>query len=382
MPVRAAWLPPTGQTRTDTRLAPVGTMTPTGATTTAPGVIPGGAPLSLTSTAPMQAQLGAGRAVVQGTALQGAYPVTLALPETLDFTPGHTQWDRIDVVLLHVYDGLYDQSGKALAAVEILQGTPAADPAPAPLPACSLPLWAVRVPVGASAGTGGIPWATAVTDLRTYTVAAGGVRPDNSTEPGAYVGQLRDTGTRVERWSGTTWVPYPAALGGIAPAGAVPFGSYIGQWRDTGTGLERWNGVQWMPLGNWTSYTPTWTGLASLGAATAGGRYCRIGRHVEVTAWLTWGTGSSLGSGSIRVSLPAPAADPGTSPLGWQGTGRHLDAVTFWRALIPVIDRAETAAQVLATRWNDGSWVTPGAAGYIWNSPGASMRIHISYECA
>ncbi|MGW2541075.1 hypothetical protein ACWC5I_09410 [Kitasatospora sp. NPDC001574] len=380
MPVRAAWLPPTGQTRTDTRLSPVGTMTPTGATTTAPGVIPGGNPLSLTPTAPMQAQLGAGRAVVQGTALQGAYPVTLTLPETLDFAPGHAQWDRIDLVVLHVYDGLYDQSGKALAAVEILKGTAAADPKPAPLPACSLPLWSVRVPVAVSAGTGGIPWATALVDLRTYTVSAGGVRPDASTEPGSYVGQVRDTGTRVERWSGTKWVAYPAAVGGIVPQSVGGFGSYTGQWRDGSNGLERWSGLGWVPMGSWTSYTPTWTGLEIYGEATAGGRYCRIGRHVEAVAWLSWGADSSLGTGYIRVSLPTAAADVG-APHGWQGTGRHHDAQTYWRELLPTLDAGENSAQVLATA-PDGSWMTPGALGYRWAVAGASMRVQITYETA
>ncbi|MCG6499185.1 hypothetical protein [Kitasatospora sp. A2-31] len=380
MPVRAAWLPPTGQTRTDTRLAPVGTMTPTGATTTAPGVIPGGTPLMLTPTAPMQAQLDAGRAIVQGSALQGAYPVTLTLPETLAFAPGHAQWDRIDVVLLHVYDGLYDQSGKALAVVEILKGTPAADPKPAPLPACSLPLWAVRVPVAASAGTGGIPWATAVTDLRVYTVAAGGVRPDASSEPGAYVGQLRDTGTRVERWSGAAWVPYPSALGGIVPNTGPAFGSYVGQWRDGPNGLDRWDGAQWAPLGRWVPYTPFWSGLDVYGEVTAGGRYCRIGRHVDVVAWLAWGPGSSLGFGNIRVSLPVASADVG-APHGWQGTGRHVDAETYWRELIPVLDAGDGGAQVLAAA-SDGQWMNPGQLGYRWNREGASMRVQFSYETA
>ncbi|MFE7634454.1 hypothetical protein ACFU7Z_10575 [Kitasatospora sp. NPDC057518] len=380
MTVRAAWLPPTGQSRTDTRLSPVGTMTPTGPTTTAPGVIPGGTPLLLTSTAPMQAQLGVGRALVQGSTLQGAYPVAVTVPESLAFAPGHTQYDRVDLVVLRVYDGLWDQSGRALAAVEIVPGTPDPKPTAPAAPGCSLPLWAVRVPVGASAGTGGIPWATALTDLRAYTVAAGGIRPDAGADPGAYPGQLRDTGDRIERWSGSAWVAYPQALGGIVPNTVAGPGSYVGQWRDGPNGLDRWTGTGWVALGTWTPYTPTWSGLDSLGASIAGGRYCRIGRRVEAVAWLHWGAGSSLGGGAIRVSLPVPADGSGTA--GWTGVGRHMDAESFWRGLIPIIEVGEDSAQILAPRPSDGAWTTPGSLSYRWARAGAVMRMQIAYEAS
>ncbi|MEU6239131.1 hypothetical protein ABZ885_39915, partial [Kitasatospora sp. NPDC047058] len=160
----------------------------------------------------------------------------------------------------------------------------------------------------------------------------------------------------------------------------VSLGSYVGQWRDGANGLERWSGLAWVPLGSWTAYTPTWSGFDDLGAATAGGRYCRIGRHVDMVAWLRWGAGSSLGAGQIWVSLPLPPADTG-SATGWQGTGRHLDAETYWRGLVPSVEAGEGRAQVLATA-PDGSWMNPGQLGYRWNTDGALMRVQLSYETA
>ncbi|MEU8805063.1 hypothetical protein [Streptomyces anthocyanicus] len=216
MTVRAAWLLPggadPGQTREDTRLTPVGTMTPEGELTTRPGVIPGGDPFAATSAGAMSLQIGVGRGAVQGTAAQGAYPVAVTSPETLTFTDGGAQFPRVDSVVVHVYDGLYDISGETIARVEVVEGDPDALPSPPDLPAGFLRLWDVTVPAGASAGTGGIDWASALTDRRQYTVSTGGITPQGGAEyAGAYDGQYRDTGAGLERWSAAdgAWAVYP-----------------------------------------------------------------------------------------------------------------------------------------------------------------------------
>ncbi|MGW5673932.1 H-type lectin domain-containing protein [Streptomyces sp. NPDC003860] len=202
MTVRAAWLLPNGQTRDDTRLAPLGTMTPTDTLTSRAGVIPGGRPLLATGTG-MQVQIGTGRAVVQGTTAQGAYPVAVIAPETLALGDGDAQYARVDTVVVRVRDQLHDTSGQAVATVEAIVGKPAATPTPPVLPPASLPLWDITVPAGTSAGTGGIPWSTALTDRRTYTTAVGGI----ATGPidGAYAGQWRDNAGVLERYNGTAW---------------------------------------------------------------------------------------------------------------------------------------------------------------------------------
>ncbi|NED65381.1 hypothetical protein G3I15_31085, partial [Streptomyces sp. SID10244] len=110
--------------------------------------------------------------------------------------------------------GLYDTSGDTLAVVERLPGTPAPTPDPPALPVGCLRLWDVTVPAGASAGVGGLDWGTAVVDRRQYTAAVGGVIPPGGglAFDGAYHGQLRDTGTQLERWdSGAgAWRRYPS----------------------------------------------------------------------------------------------------------------------------------------------------------------------------
>ncbi|MFB7461720.1 hypothetical protein [Streptomyces sp. NPDC056188] len=216
MPVRAAWLLPggtvPGQTREDTRIAPVGTWAPAGELTTRPGVVPGGEPFRATGAGAMDLQIGTGRAVAQGTTAQGAYPVAVDAPETVRFEEGDAQHPRVDTVVVRVYDGLYDASGDTLARVEIVRGEPAPSPVAAVLLGACVPLWDVRVPAGTSAGVGGIPWSSALTDRRAYAVAVGGIRPGGSAAtPGAYDGQYRDNGSGLERWNaaGAVWEKYP-----------------------------------------------------------------------------------------------------------------------------------------------------------------------------
>ncbi|MCQ8829866.1 hypothetical protein [Streptomyces malaysiensis] len=219
MTVRAAWLltgPPAGQTRTDTRLAPLGTMAPEGELTTRDGVIAGGAPLMATSAGPMQVQLGIGRALVQGTTAQGAYPVAVTAPETLTVTDGDAQNPRVDSLVLRVYDGLFDSEGQTAVTAELLVGEPDPSPVEPALPPACLRLWSISVPAGASAGTGGINWATALADRRRYTSAYGGIVPRGwgSNWAGAYDGQYRDNAGILERWNATAamWETYRPPL--------------------------------------------------------------------------------------------------------------------------------------------------------------------------
>ncbi|GGY27899.1 hypothetical protein [Streptomyces xanthochromogenes] len=225
MTVRSGWLLPTGQTREDTRLSPLGAMAPETAMTTRDGVIAGGTALNATGIGAMQIQIAVGRAVVQGTDTQGAYPVTVTAPETLTVADGNAQNPRIDAVVLRVYDELYDNTGQTLARIELVQGAPNATPTPPTLPPAALRLWEVTVPAGVSAGTGGITWSNALADRRRYTAGYGGIIPRGwgLSFTGAYPGQYRDNGGGLDRWDGAAWQTLDPVIGWTAPVLAAGY---------------------------------------------------------------------------------------------------------------------------------------------------------------
>jgi hypothetical protein len=289
MTANTAWLLDSGQSRQDTRLAPLGTFTPTSPMAARSGVIPGssegkyvisGLTVTGTASASMTATVSPGRAVIQGSDGQGAYPVAFSSTTSLQFDPADAQ-DRIDLVVVQITDN----TG---AAIVILKGQPAAAPVPKALPALALPLYQVSV----KAATNAITWASSLTDVRTATVAAGGILPASDSAPGAYPGQYRDNNGRLERWNNQSWQLYPA----------VP---------------------------TWKSWTPAWTttkgSTTSFGTgATITCRYVQSGLTVHFTFFVAFGSGAAFGTTDTgdnwQFSLPVPAANPGGSngtPIGF-----------------------------------------------------------------
>ncbi|MFB7517833.1 hypothetical protein [Streptomyces sp. NPDC056144] len=256
MNLRSSWVAEVGQTREDTRLTQTGVTTLANPVEVHSGILPGSydgryrlSGFWTEGTTAMTATVSEGRAVIQGDITQGVYPVTLPLSQVVTFEAGDAQFARIDLIVIRVYDHLYDSSSRNEAKVEIIKGVPAATPQVPAVPDRSLVLYEVLVPSAASAGNGGIPWATSLLDRRTPVVSLGGILPVVGTEkPGVYPGQYQDSGGALQRWDGSAWVPYPSAIGGIAPANAVNVASYTGQYRDTASGvLQRWNGTAWAP---------------------------------------------------------------------------------------------------------------------------------------
>ncbi|MFF5975758.1 hypothetical protein ACFY7C_30055 [Streptomyces sp. NPDC012769] len=327
MNLRSSWVAETGQTREDTRLTQMGATNALNPVQVRSGILPGSyegkyrlSGFWMTNSSAMSAVVSEGRAVIQGDISQGAYPVTLPASEVVTFSPGNAQYDRIDLVVLRIRDKLYGDDRNE-AVIEVIEGVPEAAPKAQPAPARSLPLYEVRVPVGVSAGTGGIPWATALKDLRTSIVSAGGILPvEGAVLPGAYPGQYQDTpDAQLQRWDGGKWVAYPQAIGGVVPStvgSAIP-GSYTGQYRDgLGGRLERWNGTAWAPAfpgpyfndSLYDGYTTstTWVNTLSGNRATAlsltfvapGSRQAILtfGSRIQLV-----GTGSGVGFMGVRI---------------------------------------------------------------------------------
>ncbi|MBZ4320619.1 hypothetical protein [Streptomyces huiliensis] len=281
-----------GQSRLDTRLAPLGAMVPAGPLASRPGVLPGSADgreiITGLAVSPdgagMSTRVSPGRAVVQGTAAAGAYPVYLSESASITFGDGDPGNRRVDLVVVRVYDDQQDASGKTGAFIEVVPGVPAAKPVAPPVPPASLPLAEVTVKAGASAGTGGIDWrGGAVRDRRQATVAAGGIIP--------------------------------------ADRGAGFDGTYPGQYRDNGAGLQRWNGKEWQDLRpTWQSYAPTWGAeigdQPSIGNGRLTGRYLKDGPQVQFYASLTIDTTSKFTSANsnwyLTLPFPPSLAMPGS----------------------------------------------------------------------
>ncbi|MHC0429979.1 hypothetical protein ACX6XY_07300 [Streptomyces sp. O3] len=318
MPVRSAWLinrtdTTTGQSRTDTRLTPVGTMSPQGSLASRDGVIPGSSTGEWVmdglyvygQEAGMTASIAPGRAIIQSFETAGAYPVVLTDYTSLTLADGDPANPRVDVVVARIYDAQHDSSGRTEAVLEVVQGVPAADPQPPATPKGAIALAEVKVQAGASVGTQGIDWDNAVFDRRRPTVAVGGVIPQSwgDSFDGAYPGQYRDTGGHLERWDGATWQPYARQLGGIAPEGELAAGQYVGQYRDDDGRLERWDGTVWR--------------LAAPGPVFA---FHNDGGDWDKTTWTESGLAGTTGP-TVTATFTAPASGGVIVALGFYGRG-------------------------------------------------------------
>ncbi|GAA2141626.1 hypothetical protein GCM10009760_25990 [Kitasatospora kazusensis] len=314
------------------------------------GVLAGGGEMAVTaqSTPNMTVAVATGQCVVQGTmtATQGDYVVTADSAFNLTVATADATNPRIDLVCVVVQDSFYSGATDA-ASVQIITGAAAPTPtAPAP-PGNSCTLAQITVPAGATTIT-----AAVIADVRQRTTARGGIIPALATSRPANVstGQAiyeTDTG-RLMVWSGTAWTQLSAT------AAAAP----------------------------WTAYTPAWTGV-TLGASVAHGRYRQIGKTVDMTASLEWGTGASIPSGQVTVSLPTPASSSPAGALGWQGVGRHRPADgNPWHTLLTHTDPGFTTAVVWGLRTADLGWAPPGDAGYTFSAAGASLRVQLTYEAA
>lgn len=306
------------------------------------GQRPGDTGLAVTlSGTTVNVSAGAGSAWRTG---QGLYRYQLAATSPGSLAAAHASLTRIDLVYVRVWDNSVDSSGFNKADTVYLAGTAGSGVAPTPgATEIYTVLATITVPSTAGGGTGA---ATVSTTARNVTVAPGGILPVTSSTDiatsGYYTGQARYNTVR-----------------GV---------------------LEFWSGSAWVAQGDWVAYTPTWGGgLATLGSSISRGRWTRIGNRVEITASLSWGTGSTMNSSNVTASLPTTAAT--ATGLVWQGTGYYFDAVNPFHPLMPVIASAGTTLSLYALRQSDLGYQSPGGLGYSWVS-GALMTLQVAYEAA
>lgn len=303
------------------------------------GIRPGDPGLTVTLTGGTTINVAAGVASLYRSG-QGLYRGFLASATVVGtLNAAHASFTRIDLVYLRVWDTDVDSSGLRKADAVYLAGTASASPV-APTPGASeiyIPLAQVTVP---PSGGG----AASVQDARPVTTAPGGILPAATAPATPYVGEYWDDGTQLRRWNGSAWETYG-------------------------------------PVTTWTPYTPVWSGLSALGSSTVRGRYWKTGTRCEAVAMLAWGTGSSLGTGTITVSLPFTAATFGTDPFGWHGEGKFRESASgLWHPMHCNVEAGGTIMTVNAHRQTDIGLVSPGSLGYTWSGANGYIRAHVVFE--
>ncbi|PYC83459.1 hypothetical protein C7C46_09000 [Streptomyces tateyamensis] len=279
-----------------------------------------------------------GNAIVSSAAGEGVYHAEIDTAWTGSINAADGTYTRIDLVYLRVWDQDLDGTGLRKADIVYLAGTPSGSPSAPSIPAGQYGVALATVNVPPSGGGA----ASVNNAARPYTVAPGGILPVSSTADlaaaGLYVGQARYNTTR-----------------GV---------------------VEYWTGSAWTAQGDWSAYTPTWSGLSALGAATAAGRWTRIGRTVMAQVSLLWGASSTIGGGNISVSLPVAAS---ASTISAVGDGYIIDAGNPWKAARSIITSGSSTANVFALKNSDISYWPPGSAINSWAS-GAEIHLSFAYE--
>lgn len=148
--------------------------------------------------------------------------------------------------------------------------------------------------------------------------------------------------------------------------------------------------------GAWAPYSAAWNfATGALGSnAVQSGRYFRIGTMVTVQATLVGGTGTSLNTGAVTVTLPFPVQAANTPAFGsnsqitandmFLGQSYFLVAGNYYELTAVALPNGSTA-QILAMDTTPGSnhyrLVTPGTQGLSWTA-GSVMNLNLTYECA
>lgn len=134
------------------------------------GVYPGIGAMGVSASSGLNVQVAAGYCCVpHPTAGQGGYIFGTLQAATLSLSAADPVNPRIDLIVARVYD---TGDSASFCDVEVVSGTAATPPAQPSVPSAAIALGSVYVPAASVALASG-----AVTDLRTYVVAPGGILP-------------------------------------------------------------------------------------------------------------------------------------------------------------------------------------------------------------
>lgn len=174
-------------------------------------------------------QSGVGVSVAPGCAVvtprdsnNGSYWASLGSAERLPLQAHHQTYGRVDLIVVRVYDSSIDSSGKYVAAVEVVAGTPAPSPVTPATPSGALLLATVHTSNNGTISIG---------DNRQYTAATGGVIPvsggyltGSAIRPGQMV--FRRDLEELYVWSGSAWEKV-SQQGGLPRVPAMASGTVV-----------------------------------------------------------------------------------------------------------------------------------------------------------
>jgi hypothetical protein len=215
-----------------------------------------------------------------GSTTRGAYLVAIPSSQHVLAT-AHASLTRVDLLVAEVLDTVADASGDLIPGrTRIIQGTPGSG-APG-VPNGSLELATFSIPAASGTAT--------PTVVAPFTVAAGGILPVRVTgdlpasvlREAMYADQA-DTDALM-RYSGSAWQAV-ASVNNNAYVQALTGGAAVT---------------------NWTSYTPTWTGIGTATFTNNVGRWWRTG--AKTIEFKFWTVVSAAGSGSSNVQVTAPVS--------------------------------------------------------------------------
>jgi hypothetical protein len=265
-------------------LAPAGLLHARG------GVIrtPGGGDLSTVSA--MVARVAAVKVVIPNGVSSALGPYLLVSDANVDITfdAGEASVARTDRIIARAYDNTNDGSGLTEGSIYYLKGQ--ASGTATALPTNSVLLYEISVPAGASAGSGGINFATAQ-DRRVYTTAHGGIIPIGSntdmnaiTSPYEGMTVYRTDIDILYVYDGTTWRPRGQA--NVASSANLtninnPYDGMIAVTRDTDY-IYVYNGTTWNPIQGytWTTVASFGTNWANYGSVWSGARYTKDSSNI------------------------------------------------------------------------------------------------------